>query len=94
MVFKCAVDKTLITFNELYLKVYGGFFYRCYLYKRIQVLIVLSLSDSSASSQNLVFSCDGCQDERLHVSKKKGRYQERGLKKERGADTPFHTLSI
>ena len=36
-------------------------------------LCLFSLPDSSVSSQNLVFSYDGCQEEgRLHVSKERG----------------------
>ena len=31
---------------------------------------------------------------RLHVSSKKGEYQIGGMKKERGADTPFCTMTL
>ena len=48
-------------------------------------MIFFSLSDSSVSSENLVFSRDGCREgEGLHVSKEKGGYIEGGMKKDRG----------
>ena len=47
-------------------------------------LCLFSLPDSSVSSQNLVFSYDGCQEEGSCMFLKKGGYQERGMKKERG----------
>ena len=45
---------------------------------------LFSLPDSSVSSWNLVFSYDGCQEEGSCMFLKKGGYQERGMKKERG----------
>ena len=51
------------------------------------ILIVFSLPDSSASSQNLVFSYDGCQEEGRGGG---GMFlKKRGMKKETGGSYTF-----